>query len=89
MDEQGKLSEEEMNAIFSGLSEKLLSGCWNCSAQDWRILPFVVGENFYDAQGQFLTSASFAPKIRLTCNNCGNIVYFDAKAMGLDVEGRE
>lgn len=89
MDEQGKLSDDELAQVKAGLSDKLKAGCWNCGEQDWLILPFVVGEEFYDAQGQFLTSASYAPKIRLTCQNCGNIAYFSAKSMGLDVERSE
>lgn len=86
MDTQGRLSGGELQLIKDRLATKLKSGCWNCGEQDWLILPTVIGESFYDAKGQFMTSAHFAPKVRLTCRSCGNVAYFSADSMGLNTE---
>ena len=86
MDRQGNLTEEELTGIKDQLTSKLQSGCWNCKNQDWLIFPTVLGEAFYDAEGEFLTSAYLAPKVRLTCRNCGNIAYFSAESMGIKTE---
>ena len=86
MDRQGKLSSSELLTIKEGLATKLKAPCWNCGEQDWLIFPTVIGEAFYDAEGQFMTSAYLAPKVRITCRNCGNIVYFSAESMGLNTE---
>lgn len=86
MDEQGKLSADELAIVTHLLENKLKSACWNCGEQSWLIYPTVLGEAFYDGKGQFLTSAHMAPKVRLTCKECGNIAYFSAESMGLKGE---
>lgn len=86
MDKQGKLAESDLARIKQSLATRLKSACWNCGEQDWLIFPTALGEAFYDAEGQYLTSAYLAPKVRLTCRNCGNIVYFSAESMGLKTE---
>jgi hypothetical protein len=86
MDKIGNLSEAELTGIKDNLSHRLKKGCWNCGEQDWLIFPTALGEGFYDAGHGFMTSAHLGPKIRLTCRNCGNIVYFSAESMGLNLE---
>lgn len=80
------MTDAELASVKQVILEKLQPVCWSCSQQDWLIFPTVLGEAFYDANAQFLTSAYLAPKVRLTCRNCGNIAYFSAESMGLNTE---
>lgn len=89
MDAQGSLDDSDISDIERRLSDKLKRGCWNCDAQDWLIFPTLLGEEFFDGKGRFMTSASLGPKVRITCGNCGNIVYFSAEKIGFNAEPKD
>lgn len=82
MDKQGRLTDDDLAEITSLLETRLSTACWNCGERDWLIFPTLLGEEFFDRGGEYLTSASIGPKVRLTCRNCGNIIYFAADALG-------
>ena len=82
VDKQGRLSENDLKVLTGAISERLTASCWNCGCSDWLIFPTLLGEGFYDKGGLYMTSATLGPKVRLTCKNCGNIIYFSADALG-------
>lgn len=77
------LAEDELAAVKKHLSDKLVTGCWVCQENDWIIHPTVTGEKPYDPTANFIAVADSAPKVRITCKNCGNIGYFSTDVMGL------
>lgn len=84
MGQHGLLTDNQLLHLKGRLTEVLTASCWACGKHDWLIFPTLLGEEFYDAEGSFLTSASMGPKVRLTCRNCGNIIYFSSEALGLE-----
>lgn len=86
MDEKGKMSEADLRKVKLFLAANLTSPCWNCGKAEWSIFPIVIGEEFYDGEGRFMSSAYLAPKIRMTCANCGCIAYFSAEMLDLKVD---
>lgn len=85
MSDKAKLPADSMDKIEKHLIKHLKDGCWVCKGNDWLIFPTLLGEDFYDGSGQYLTSASMGPKVRLTCRTCGNIIYFSAESVGVQL----
>lgn len=77
------LSDDQIIVVQQYLSDRLSSGCWVCGENDWVIHPTVTGEKPFDPDAEYLAVADSAPKVRITCNNCGNIGYFSTTVMGL------
>lgn len=86
MDSYGKLSETELAATEAALAKRLEKPCWNCESMEWSVFPVLLGEDFFDHTGNYMTSSTMGPKIRVTCKGCGNIAYFDALALGVTFE---
>lgn len=86
-----RLPADSLDKIEKHLITHMKDGCWVCKDSDWLIFPTLLGEDFYDEAGRYMTSASMGPKVRLTCRTCGNIIYFSAESMGvkLDIERYE
>ena len=88
MAEVGALTPRQMRIVEERLKEIFTGPCPVCGERHFLLFPTMLGEGFYDAEGQYLTSATLGPKIRVTCHSCGYILYFSAETFGLfDTEG--
>jgi len=55
--------------------------CWVCGQNVWSIDPNVAELRFFSLQG-FVVGGPVVPLVVVTCTNCGNIVLFNAMAVG-------
>lgn len=81
---QGLMSDDQLNALHTKLLD-VLGNCPVCCERDWLIHPEILVDAVYngiDLQLR-LNQLFAAPKIRLTCRNCGNLLYFSASALGV------
>jgi len=78
------LGEDQMDIVRKHLEKFLVNGCWVCEKNDWIVLPRLSGEKPYDPEAAYLSMEDSAPKVRITCKNCGNVAYFSSEIIGLN-----
>ena len=78
------LTEEQSAKARAHISKHLgETGCWICGNMNWTFLIKLTGEKPFDPEAEYVAVSDSAPKLRITCTTCGNIVYFSAEVMGL------
>jgi hypothetical protein len=83
------LRADQIEIVEKHLEKFMINGCWVCQNNDWIILPRLSGEKPYDPEAEYFAIADSAPKVRITCKNCGNAVYFSSEVIGLNVSPPE
>lgn len=83
-DDQGKLSQEELDKIAAWLNKQApreKAPCTVCGTNDWAILEHLVSPPTF-GKGHILGGASYVFAM-LFCSNCGHTVFINATKAGI------
>lgn len=81
-----RLSDEQVERVHGHLVRFNVSGCPICGRNDWKVHPLVTGEKPFDPEATYFAIADAAAKVRLTCANCGYVLYFSTDAIGISAD---
>ncbi|MFA5015018.1 MAG: hypothetical protein WC549_05705 [Actinomycetota bacterium] len=81
-----KLNEEQKITVSDKLSFLKKSPCFICKSNNWIISDkiFEIRE-FLGGALQVSGDTSILPLISVTCSKCGNVIFFNALTLGVDL----
>ena len=80
-----QLTEEDLEKVKKWLEERAGQGfrCFVCGLGHWSILPNVAITSMFDTYTGRIFYMDGIPQVAVLCNDCGHIVWFSARVMGL------
>jgi len=84
-----KLNEEQKKIVSNKLSFLKESPCFICKSKSWIISDkiFEIRE-FLGGSLRIDVNTSILPLISVTCSKCGNVIFFNALTLGIDLENK-